>query len=116
MKIQSAITLLSCFAMAPAQVGITTRVSEGFPLPINAPAERIAVSYTGRYVVYESEAGNIVGGDDNGFRDIFLYDRIEEITEIVSVVGNNTSSNDNSFRSDVSSEGRFVVFQSSPRT
>src|SRR5690606_15032369 len=34
------------------------------------------ISPNGNYVVFESEAPNLVPGDNNGVEDIFLYDRI----------------------------------------
>jgi hypothetical protein len=95
-----------------AQVGTTERISRGAPLNPNGDAGRISISQTGRYIVYESLATNVVGEDTNGARDIFLYDLLDESTEIISITGANTLGNDDSFRPDVSGNGRFVVFMS----
>lgn len=44
-----------------------------------------AVSNNGRWVVFNSAATNLVAGDSNGFRDVFLRDRTERTTKRVSV-------------------------------
>src|SRR5688500_19905661 len=99
-------------AGAMAQIGGTNRVSVGAPLPPNAETNRIGLSQSGHYVVYETLADNIVGGDFNGARDIFLHDWSAGITEIVSITGQGLSSNGDSYRADVNGNGRFIVFQS----
>ncbi len=40
----------------------------------NGPSRRPAISADGRYVVFESEASNLVANDDNGLPDVFLKD------------------------------------------
>jgi Tol biopolymer transport system component len=44
-----------------------------------------AVSNNGRWVVFLSAATNLVSGDTNGFRDVFLRDRKERTTKRISV-------------------------------
>ena len=112
MKTLQLLSMIVLSANAFGQVGATDRVSIGWPLPPNAETSRIGLSQTGHHVVYESTADNIVGGDLNGARDIFLYVWSSGLTEIVSVTGAGISANGDSFRADVSSHGRFVVFQS----
>lgn len=72
-----------------------------------------SISPNGRYVAYTSRASNLVDGDNNGTNDIFMYDRLEGTTELVSistsgVAGNGTSQN----KPDVTDDG-LVVFNSS---
>ncbi|MCA9772249.1 MAG: PD40 domain-containing protein [Myxococcales bacterium] len=43
------------------------------------------ISPDGRFIAYTSLATNLVPGDTNGKRDIFLYDRIADTTTLVSV-------------------------------
>jgi hypothetical protein len=43
-----------------------------------------AISGDGRFVVFSSSAANLVAGDLNGARDVFLRDRIAETTTLVS--------------------------------
>lgn len=67
------------------------------------------ISADGRFVVFDSEATNLVAGDTNGAVDIFIHDRETGETERISVgdggfVGNRDPS--------ISRDGRYVVFQS----
>src|SRR5687767_9287213 len=101
MKNLQLLFLVILTASAFGQVGMTDRMSRGWPLPANAGTDRIAASSAGFYIVYESEADNIVGGDTNGARDIFLYDWLAETTEIISITGASVSANGASFRPDV---------------
>ena len=42
---------------------------------------RTSISADGRFVAFRSEANNLVAGDTNGFRDIFVHDRTTDTTE-----------------------------------
>lgn len=75
------------------------------------PAERY-VSANGRYVVFESEATNLVSGDTNARPDVFLRDRLLRLTERVSVGTGGTQANGASLLGVVSGDGRYVAFQS----
>jgi Tol biopolymer transport system component len=71
-----------------------------------------AISADGRYVVFPSAATNLVGGDTNGFNDIFLRDRQNGTTELVSVSTGGAQADDHCDAAFVSADGRFVVFVS----
>ncbi len=71
-----------------------------------------AISGDGRYVVFTSFATNLVSGDTNGKRDIFLHDRQIGATERVSVASDGTQGNNFSSDPAVSNDGRYVVFSS----
>lgn len=71
-----------------------------------------ALSADGRYVVYGSDASNLVADDTNGKRDIFIYDRQEGTTERVDVANNGTQSNFDSQSPSISDDGRYVAFNS----
>jgi Tol biopolymer transport system component len=71
-----------------------------------------AVSASGRYVAFTSEATNLVGNDTNGVQDIFIRDRKMGITRRVSVNSNELEGNGASFDPAVSADGRFVAFTS----
>src|SRR5262245_39606821 len=70
----------------------------------------------GRYVVFYSDATNLVSGDTNGFRDAFLRDRKRGTTELVSVSLAGGPANGNSGPGDagiaISADGRYVAFYS----
>jgi Tol biopolymer transport system component len=75
-----------------------------------------AVSGDGRYVAFESDATNLVPGDANGRRDIFVRDRQVAETTRVSVASDGTQgSSEFGFSqgadASISADGRFVAFQ-----
>ena len=51
----------------------------------NGHSSGARVSADGRYVVFESDASDLVWGDENGTGDVFLWDSIEERTVLISV-------------------------------
>jgi hypothetical protein len=69
-----------------------------------------------RYVLFVSWATNLVPGDTNATRDVFLRDRVTGSLEIVSVstagIAGNDSSGSSTLRSFISSDGRYVAFGS----
>ena len=71
-----------------------------------------AISETGRFIVFVSSSTNLVPGDDNNRRDVFLRDREQGITELISVARSGGAGNNRSFRPVVSGDGLFVVFDS----
>ena len=70
------------------------------------------ISRDGRYVVFESRANNLVLGDSNGCGDIFLRDRANGTTELVSLSAAGVQANGDSSYPTVSGDGRFVAFSS----
>ena len=78
----------------------------------NRPALFPAISGDGRFVVYESEADNLVPGDTNEASDIFCYDRQNGTTFLVSLTSDGSQANGDSFTPSTSSDGRYVTFTS----
>ena len=84
-----------------------------------------ALSSDARYIVFWSNARNLVSGDTNGYADIFLHDRQTGTTTRVSVPNLADQGNlgvqaagvsfnpGNSFSPSVSDDGRYVAFGSS---
>jgi len=71
-----------------------------------------SVSNDGRWVAFWSDASNLVSGDTNGKRDIFVRDLQTNTTTLVSVgVGGAPADDINQYPS-ISGDGRFVAFQS----
>jgi hypothetical protein len=70
------------------------------------------ISSDGRYVVFESDATNLTAEDFNGTYDIFLHDRQNGQTSMVSVASDGNHANRESFFARISSDGRYVVFES----
>lgn len=72
----------------------------------------VALSPDGRFVAFDSSAGNLVPGDINGCTDIFVHDRRTGRTERVSVGPGGVAADANSFAPSLGAGGRYVAFQS----
>ena len=70
------------------------------------------ISADGRVIAFSSFATNIVLGDTNAQRDVFVHDRITAETSRVSIATGGTQADSSSSISSLSSDGRFVVFLS----
>jgi hypothetical protein len=70
------------------------------------------LSADGRFVTFYSAATNLVAGDTNAKRDVFVRDRQESQTVRVSVSSAGGESNNESARSSISADGNLVVFSS----
>jgi Tol biopolymer transport system component len=83
-------------------------------VPANGSSSRACLSADGRYVVFLSDASNLVPGDTNGLTDVFRFDRLTKTTERVSVATDGTQA-DKAWRHppSISADGRYVVFISS---
>jgi len=94
--------------------GTTERVSVGAGgmQANNASGPRIGISGDGRYVIFVSDATNLVAGDTNGAKDLFVHDRrtgaTTRVTDNASGVGGG--------RVAISADGRYVAFPMSPST
>ncbi len=95
------------------QAGTTERVSVGAGgLEANGTCSAPAISADGRYVAFYSDATNLVSGDANGTRDIFVRDRLLGTTERASVSSAGVEGSGFSAPPDISADGRFVAFGS----
>jgi Tol biopolymer transport system component len=84
--------------------------SNGDGLNSEPPGDRI--SHDGRYIVFASDATDLVPGDTNGFRDVFLHDRITGVTERVNIGPAGEQANGTSFDVHISADGRYISFSS----
>ncbi len=93
----------------------TTRISRAYSGgQANGDSWEVSISGNGRYIAFSSDASNLVPGDTNGARDVFVFDRSTGETRRVSVVDKTSNGNANA-QSDqpfISSSGDFVVFRS----
>ncbi len=71
-----------------------------------------SISADGRYVVFTSDASNLVSGDTNGKADIFMYELETGKTTRVSVASDGTQGNEASYSPSISADGSYVVFYS----
>jgi Tol biopolymer transport system component/cold shock CspA family protein len=71
-----------------------------------------AISSDGRYVAFDSLASNLVAGDTNTARDVFLHDRHTGATLRVSVSSASGEGDHGSLQAAISADGRYVAFSS----
>lgn len=72
-----------------------------------------SISADGRYVTFLSYAHSLdIGNVDWWYSDIFVYDRVTNTTELISLSSDGVQANEESGAPTISSDGRFVVFES----
>ena len=99
------------------QAGTTQRISNalggGDPDGVSTTPR---ISGDGRFVVFSSEATNLVASDINNVRDVFVYDREAGTTERVNVDSTGLEANEESVSAGgaigISGDGRFIAFTS----
>ncbi|MFK7795626.1 MAG: TolB family protein [Gammaproteobacteria bacterium] len=74
-----------------------------------------SISRNGRYVTFMSSAENLVDNDANGQIDIFVRDRQEKTTSLVSVSIEGNSGNTRSLHPVISANGRYIAFESAAK-
>ena len=101
------------------QTGTTECVSMGVDgKPANDASEFSSITPDGRFVVFSSNASNLVVGDTNGSNDIFVHDRQTRLTERVSVDSTGAEGSGAGVasrlyeHSSISADGRYVAFTS----
>ena len=78
----------------------------------NGDSANPRISANGRFIAFWSEADNLILGDTNGFKDVFVYDRLTGTITLVSVDSTGSQGDDDSIRPSISADGRYVAFQS----
>jgi Tol biopolymer transport system component len=93
--------------------GETTRVSlaEG-GVEGDDGSDKPSISADGRFVAYQSAAGNLVAGDTNGQQDVFVHDRVTGETARVSVASDGSEAIGSSAWPAISADGNLVAFTS----
>ena len=72
---------LSCptlWGQVPVRVSVDSTAAQA-----DAPSLRGRIAANGRFVVFESDATNLVAGDTNALTDVFFHDRLLGTTELV---------------------------------
>ncbi|MET0499748.1 MAG: malectin domain-containing carbohydrate-binding protein [Steroidobacteraceae bacterium] len=96
------------------QLGTTERVSvTTYGVQANGSSLNPSISADGMYVAFESQATNLVTGDNNGTRDVFVRNRSNDTTMRVSVTKTGAEAIGDSGGASISADGHFVAFQSS---
>lgn len=95
------------------QAGTTERISvSSSGVQADAGSVAPAISEDGMVVVYESAASNLVAGDTNGKKDVFVRDLQTGVTSRESVSTAGAQGDRQSVDPAVSGDGRHVVFES----
>lgn len=123
-------TAIGWFSFPQCKGGLTKRVSlhtndtQGNKSSgLDFEAYSVGISNTGRYVVFSSEATNLVNGDTNGHRDVFLRDRDTDADGIYDEPGfvkttriskglNRLQANADSWEVSISGGGRYIAYSS----
>ncbi len=97
------------------QAGTTTRVSVATGgAQATGASNTVAMSGDGRFVAFQSVATDLVAGDTNGVSDAFVVDRqLNQISRVSVASGApGTEGNGASSKPTISSDGRYVAFES----
>jgi len=78
----------------------------------NSDSSRPSISSNNRFVIFSSNATNLVSNDTNGFEDVFVRDRNDGRTRRVSLTFDGLEGDNRSFSAVVSDNGQFVAFTS----
>jgi Tol biopolymer transport system component len=95
--------------VSTVQVSVDSAGTEG-----NADSGVPSISGNGRYVAFQSDATNLlgVGNDTNNSADVFVHDLQTGTTTRVSVDSTGSEGNGDSHSPSISSDGRYVAFES----
>lgn len=94
------------------ELGVTELVTLGYDgAPSNGGSYYPALSDDGRYVVFYSDAGNLVV-EDGPYSDVFVYDRQMGAMTQVSTRAGGGAANGSSYLPDIAGDGRFIAFTS----
>ena len=105
--------IVGVLVVAASRAQVTQRVSvDSSGAQGNGGSALPAITPDGRYVVFASQASNLVSGDTNGVGDIFVRDRVTGTTERVSVSSSGGEANAASGTVSISADGRYVAFES----
>ena len=107
--------LLASAIVRWAGAAIVTRVTlpdGGVGQVVGAYATPIALSPDGRYVLFASDAANVVAGDTNGLTDVFVYDRVSHSSTRASLGDDGAQPTRECYGRSFTPDGRYVAFHS----
>jgi Tol biopolymer transport system component len=98
-------------SLTTARVSVSSDRAQG-----NDESRTPRLSANGRFVAFESRAGNLVSDDTNGVLDVFVHDRLTGETTRASVSSAGAEGDAASARPAISADGRYVAFDSDATT
>ena len=78
----------------------------------NGNCQMAAISADGKTVAFESYATNLTGNDNNGARDVFVWDENSGLVKLVSKAISGTTANGESYEPSVSGDGSVIAYTS----
>lgn len=103
----ASLLLGGCAFVIPVTLSTSGQQSNG------GEASGPAISFTGRVVAFNARATNLVPGDTNASRDVFVRDVATRVTKRVSVTSTGAQAHGDSAAPMLDRDGRMVVFVSS---
>lgn len=94
------------------KTGFTTSVSWAPNAAVNGPSDHPSVDDSGQKVAFESSASNLVPGDTNGSRDIFLWNFETGLMSRVTRAGDDGPVNAASGLAAISGDGSRIAYES----
>ena len=94
------------------RVNVTNAGAQGNNTETRSENATSSISGDGRYVLFRSNASNLVAGDTNATDDLFVRDCTGLTTKRVSVTNAGAQANSPSYMGAISADGRYVVFSS----
>jgi Tol biopolymer transport system component len=85
---------------------------DGNGVQANGDSGGLAISADGRYVAFASMATNFAQGATSGDFHVYVYDRMADTLDLVSVNHAGVPANDHNLSPSISADGRFVAFDS----
>ena len=92
--------------------GTTVLLSHGDDSRARGDSEAAGITPDGAFVLFGSEDAALVPDDANASDDVFVYSRVDQTRERVSVADDGSEANGESLPGDISADGRFVAFSS----
>lgn len=98
--------------MVTGQITLVSGVTDanGNTIFGDGDSEAGIISDDGRHVNFQSLAGNLVAGDNNGAEDVFIKDLVTGKVELISKSVNGGSANADSFNLQMTGDARFLVY------
>jgi Tol biopolymer transport system component len=107
------VLIATCVAAAPARAQIALLVSRNSAgQAADSHSYRPAISNDGRWVAFDSWAGNLAAGVDVANSGVYLRDVHSGATRLASASHDGSPPDDKSYMADISGDGRFVAFWS----
>ena len=78
----------------------------------NGYSSGVSIADDGRYIIFSSDATNLVPNDTNNSTDIFIYDRTNQTVELINIAPNNTEADAPVSIGSISGNSRYITFAS----